>query len=77
MIIIIKIQRMRMKMKVIKKLGVIATVFLLFILSSPVFAQSGTDSGGGLESVIKVMVAVTVFLVAIIMWLVLVYSEKS
>jgi cytochrome c oxidase cbb3-type subunit III len=66
-----------MKMKVIKKLGVIATVFLLLILSSPLFAQSGTDSGGGLESVIKIMIAVTVFLVAIIMWLVLVYSEKS
>ncbi len=64
-------------MKVIKKLGVIATVFLLLILSSPLFAQSGTDSGGGLESVIKIMIAVTVFLVAIIMWLVLVYSEKS
>jgi cytochrome c oxidase cbb3-type subunit III len=75
MIILIKIQRM--KMKVIKKLGVIATVFLLFILSSPLLAQSGTVSGGGLESVIKTMVAVTVFLVAIIMWLVLVYSEKS
>lgn len=75
MIILIKMQRM--KMKVINKFRVIAIAFLLFILSSPLFAETGTESGGGLESIIKIMVAVTAFLVAVIMWLVLVYSEKS
>jgi len=75
MIILIKMQRM--KMKVINKFRVIAIAFLLFILSSPLFAETGAESGGGLESIIKIMVAVTAFLVAVIMWLVLVYSEKS
>jgi len=64
-------------MKVINKFRVIAIAFLLFILSSPLFAETGAESGGGLESIIKIMVAVTAFLVAVIMWLVLVYSEKS
>ncbi|MCB0732778.1 MAG: c-type cytochrome, partial [Ignavibacteriae bacterium] len=66
-----------MKMKVIKNFNVIAVIFLLFILSSPIFAETTAESGGGLESIIKIMVAVTAFLVAVIMWLVLVYSEKS
>ena len=73
--ILIKMQRM--KMKVINKFRVIAITFLLFILTSPLFAETSTESGGGLESIIKIMVAVTAFLVAVIMWLVLVYSEKS
>lgn len=64
-------------MKVTNKFRVNAVLFLLFILSSPLFAETSADSGGGLESIIKVMVAVTAFLVAVIMWLVLVYSEKS
>ena len=51
--------------------------FLLFILAAPIFAETGAEAGGGLESVIKIMVAVTAFLVAIIMWLILVYSEKN
>lgn len=71
------IKMQRMKMKVINKFRVIAVTFLLFILSSPIFAETSTESGGGLESIIKIMVAVTAFLVAVIMWLVLVYSEKS
>jgi cytochrome c oxidase cbb3-type subunit 3 len=64
-------------MRVIKKVYAFAVLLLLFFLSSPLFAETGADSGGGLESIIKVMVAVTAFLVAVIMWLVLVYSEKS
>ena len=64
-------------MKVIKNVNVIAVLLLLFFLSSPLFGETGAESGGGLESIIKIMVAVTAFLVAVIMWLVLVYSEKS
>jgi cytochrome c oxidase cbb3-type subunit 3 len=52
-------------------------LFLLFFLTVSVFGKTGAESEGSLESVIKIMVAVTAFLVAIIMWLVLVYSEKS
>ena len=59
MTILIKIQRM--KMNVIKNIRVIAALFLLFILSTPLFAESGADSGGGLESIIKIMVAVQLF----------------
>lgn len=64
-------------MNVIKKFKVFAVMFLLFILSTPIFAETATDTGGGLESIIKIMVALTAFLVAVIMWLILVYSEKS
>lgn len=54
------------------------TVMLLFlILSSPLFAETAANSGDNLESLIKIMFAVTAFLVAIIMWMILVYSEKS
>ncbi len=64
-------------MKLIKKFKTFAALFLLFILSSPVIAQTATDTGNELGSIIKIMVAVTAFLVAVIMWLVLVYSEKG
>jgi cytochrome c oxidase cbb3-type subunit 3 len=68
-----------MKMKVIKNVKAITVLFLLFILSVPLFAETGAGAGagGGLESVIKIMVAVTAFLIAIIMWMILVYSEKA
>jgi cytochrome c oxidase cbb3-type subunit 3 len=52
-------------------------VFLLFVLSTSVFGATGAESDGSLESIIKIMVAVTAFLIAIVMWLILVYSEKS
>lgn len=64
-------------MKVIKNIKAITILFLLFILSTPLLAQTGAEAGGGLESVIKIMVAVTAFLIAIIMWMILVYSEKA
>lgn len=64
-------------MKVINKLKIISTLFLLIIFSSPIFAESNAAAGDELGSVIKIMVATTAFLVAIIMWLILVYSEKS
>ncbi len=64
-------------MKVIKKLNVIAVLLFLFFLSSPIVAGTGAESASGLESIIKILVAVTAFLVALMMWLVLVYSEKG
>jgi len=64
-------------MKVIKRLKIITIMFLLFIVSTPIFAQTTAAEGDGLGSVVKVMVAVTAFLIAVIMWLVLVNSEKG
>jgi cytochrome c oxidase cbb3-type subunit 3 len=64
-------------MKVIKQLKMITIMFLLFIVSTPIFAQTGAEDGDGLGSVIKVMVAVVAFLIAIIFWLVLVNSNKG
>lgn len=64
-------------MKIINKNKKIILLFLLFILSSPLFAQTTAGSEGGLESIIKIMIAVTAFLVAVIMWMILVYSEKA
>jgi len=50
--------------------------FFLLFFSSPIFAES--NSGGNTaEAIIEVIVAVTVFFVAFILWLVLVYSEKN
>jgi cytochrome c oxidase cbb3-type subunit 3 len=63
-------------MRIIKKLNVIA-VILLLLIAAPIFGQTAAGTESGLESIVKIMVAVTAFLVAIIMWLVLVYSEKS
>ncbi len=64
-------------MKVINNKKLFIIVFLMFILSSPILAQTSAGGGDDLGSIIKIMVAVTAFLVAIIMWLVLVYSEKG
>lgn len=64
-------------MKLIKKLKTLAVLFLLFIISSPVIAQTEANTESELGSIIKIMVAVTAFLVAVIMWLILVYSEKG
>lgn len=64
-------------MKLIKKIKLRTILFLFFILSSSVFAETSSDGGSGLESLIKIMVALTAFLVAVIMWLILVYSDKQ
>ncbi len=67
-------------MKVIKKFKILAVLFLLFILSSPILSQTAESTAAtddGLGSIIKIMVAVIAFLVAIVMWLILVYSEKG
>jgi len=67
-------------MKVIKNFKIITILFLLFILSSPILSQTAATTAAtddGLGSIIKIMVAFIAFLVAIIMWLILVYSEKG
>lgn len=65
-----------MKMKVNNK-KLFIMLFFMFLLSSPILAETSATGGDELGSIIKIMVAVTAFLVAIIMWLVLVYSEKG
>ncbi len=64
-------------MKVIKKIKGIAIVFLLFIFSSPLLAQSTSDSDDGYGTIIKVMIAIIAVLAAIIFWLALVYTDKD
>lgn len=64
-------------MKVIKQLKMFIVMFLLFMASTPIFAQAGADSGDGIGSVVKIMVAVVAFLIAVILWLVLVNSKKG
>lgn len=59
----------------LNKLKLLFVLVLLPVISSPVFA-AGTE-GSTLESVIKLMIAVTAFLVALVMWLVLVYAESN
>ncbi len=64
-------------MKVIKKIKGIAIVFLLFIFSSPILAQSTSDSDDGYGTIIKVMIAIIAVFAAIILWLTLVYTDKD
>lgn len=63
-------------MRINKTIQSLLSVLFLLIFASPIFASSeaGEDTLG---SVIKVMIAVTAFLVAFVMWLVLVYSERG
>jgi len=64
-------------MKVIKKIKGIAIVFLLFIFSSPIFAQSANGSDDGYGTIIKVMIAIIAVFIAIILWFALVNSDKD
>jgi len=57
------------------KLSFISVLSLLFIFSTTSFAGTGADDGSG--SVLKVVVAITAFLIALVMWLVLVYAESN
>lgn len=68
-------QIQRMKMKSNKLLKILLSILFLFSLSSPLFAESG--DGANMETVLKVMVAITAFTIAFLMWLVLVYAEKN
>lgn len=53
----------------------ISVLSLLLIFSSTALASSGGDEGSG--TVLKVGIAITAFLVAIVFWLVLVYAESN
>lgn len=64
-------------MKRIKKLTILFMLLILTLASSPLIAKTAAGSEDELGSIIKVMVAITAFLIAIIMWLILVYSEKG
>ena len=64
-------------MKVIKKIKGIAIIFLLFIFSSPILAQATNSTDDGYGTIIKVMIAIIAFLVAVVLWLALVHSDKD
>jgi cytochrome c oxidase cbb3-type subunit 3 len=64
-------------MKSNKLLKPLLSILLLFTLSSPLLAESGNGEGTNLETVLKVMIAVTAFTIAFVLWLVLVYAEKN
>ncbi len=53
---------------------IIMGIFLL-LASSPLYAEDGSHDT--LSTVIQVMIAITVFFVIIVLWLVMVYSEKN
>ena len=63
-------------MKNKRKLNFISVLWLLFIFSTTVFAATEADDGGS-NSVLKVSVAITAFLIAFVFWLVLVYAESN
>jgi len=58
------------------KLNFISVLSFLLIFSTTLFAETGTDDGDS-RSVLKVVIAITAFLIAVVMWLVLVYAESN
>lgn len=58
------------------KCNFILVSWLLLVLSTPIFASSEATEGG-YDSVVKVVIAITAFLVAFVIWLALVYSESN
>lgn len=63
-------------MKNKRKFSFISTFWFLLIFSTTSFAGTeATDDGYG--SVLKVVIAVTAFLIAFVLWLVLVYAESN
>ncbi len=63
-------------MKSNKLLKTLLSVLLFFTISSPLLAETGGE-GANLETVLKVMIAITAFTIAFVLWLVLVYAEKN
>ncbi len=63
-------------MKNKRKFSFISALWFLLIFSTPIFAANGTAEGG-YGSVLKVVIAITAFLVAFVLWLVLVYAESN
>ena len=63
-------------MKNKRKFSFISTFWFLLIFSTNIFAGTeATDDGYG--SVLKVVIAITAFLIAFVLWLVLVYAESN
>jgi len=63
-------------MKNKRKFSFISTFWFLLIFSTNIFAGTeATDDGYG--SVLKVVIAITTFLIAFVLWLVLVYAESN
>ncbi len=62
-------------MKNNRKFSFISTFWILLIFSTTSFA--GTETNDGYGSVLKVVIAVTAFLIAFVLWLVLVYAESN
>lgn len=58
------------------KINFISTFWFLLIFGTTVFAGTEVDDGG-YGSVLKVVIAITIFLIAIVLWLVLVYAESN
>ncbi|MEN8191822.1 MAG: cbb3-type cytochrome c oxidase N-terminal domain-containing protein [Bacteroidota bacterium] len=58
------------------KLNFISVLSLLLIFSTTLFAETGTDDGDT-GSVLKIIIAITAFLIAFVLWLVLVYAESN
>jgi cytochrome c oxidase cbb3-type subunit 3 len=58
------------------KINFISVLSLLLIFSTTLFAETETEDGGS-GSVLKVVIAITAFLIAFVMWLVLVYAESN
>jgi cytochrome c oxidase cbb3-type subunit III len=63
-------------MKNNRKLSFISTLWFLLILSTNIFAST-QSSDEIYSSVLKVVIAITAFLIALILWLILVYSETD
>lgn len=63
-------------MEIKGKIGFISALWLLLIFSSTTFAGTGVDDGDS-GAVLKVVVAITAFLIALVLWLVLVYAESN
>ncbi|NOX65662.1 MAG: hypothetical protein GXO85_07645, partial [Chlorobi bacterium] len=65
-----------MKNKV--KLNFISVLSLLLIFSTTLFAQTETGvDNSDFGSMLKIIVAITAFLIALVLWLVLVYAESN
>jgi len=63
-------------MKNRQKFNFISVLWLLLIFSTTLFAQTNSDESDS-GSAIKVVIAITVFLISLVLWLVFVYAESN
>lgn len=62
-------------MKNERKFSFISTLWFFLVFSTTNFAATGVDESYG--SVLKIVIAITAFLIAFVLWLVLVYAESN